>query len=246
MLRNDGDMRLISAKAIQQNADAATTMRRAYILRLLSRSWLLGGLATAQPVFGPVSKRIRMDARKVDANQPRAAGNLAGPDRIARRSRRARFALSPAGRGTVSARSDCARLDAERRRPRTNAAAGIRRARRGAGARGFAVVIPERPGHGATGGPYREDQGGCDDADYDHAGSATADDDRRRARLHAQAAISSADGPALVIGHSAGGFGALALAARDPAEIGAIIAFCAGPRRPCRQPAGRDLRARTG
>ena len=33
-------------------------------------------------------------------------------------------------------------------------------------ARGFAVLVPERPGHGATGGKYLEDQVGCDEADY--------------------------------------------------------------------------------
>ena len=32
-------------------------------------------------------------------------------------------------------------------------------------ARGFAVLVPERLGHGATGGRYLEDQGGCDEAD---------------------------------------------------------------------------------
>src|SRR5437870_10595687 len=42
-------------------------------------------------------------------------------------------------------------------------------------ARGFAVLVPERPGHGATGGKYLEDQGGCDEADYFRAGRATAD-----------------------------------------------------------------------
>ena len=42
-------------------------------------------------------------------------------------------------------------------------------------ARGFAVLVPERPGHGATGGRYLEDQGGCDEADYVRAGRATAD-----------------------------------------------------------------------
>ena len=42
-------------------------------------------------------------------------------------------------------------------------------------ARGFAVLVPQRPGHGATGGTYLEDQGGCDEADYAKAGRATAD-----------------------------------------------------------------------
>ncbi len=42
-------------------------------------------------------------------------------------------------------------------------------------ARGFAVLVPERLGHAPTGGPYLEDQGGCDDADYARSGRATAD-----------------------------------------------------------------------
>src|SRR5258708_35783777 len=42
-------------------------------------------------------------------------------------------------------------------------------------ARGFAVLVPERLGHGATSGRYLEDQGGCDEADYARAGRATAD-----------------------------------------------------------------------
>ena len=41
-------------------------------------------------------------------------------------------------------------------------------------ARGFAVLMPERLGHGATGGRYVEDQGGCDEADYARSGRATA------------------------------------------------------------------------
>src|SRR6266571_8516125 len=43
-------------------------------------------------------------------------------------------------------------------------------------ARGFAVLVPERPGHGATGGRYFEDQGDCDEADYSRAGHATAEE----------------------------------------------------------------------
>src|SRR5258708_1153602 len=43
-------------------------------------------------------------------------------------------------------------------------------------ARGYAVLVPERPGHGATRGKYLEDQGGCDQADYAKSGRATADE----------------------------------------------------------------------
>src|SRR5215470_14327441 len=41
-------------------------------------------------------------------------------------------------------------------------------------ARGFAVLVPERLGHSATGGNYLEEQGDCDEADYISSGRATA------------------------------------------------------------------------
>lgn len=94
-------------------------------------------------------------------------------------------------------------------------------------ARGFAVLVPERPGHGSTGGKYLEDQRGCDEADYARSGRATAEEiSASLTYLHAQPFIRR-DG-AVVIGHSAGGWGALALANADPAEISAIIVFAAG------------------
>ncbi|MCP3372802.1 dienelactone hydrolase family protein [Bradyrhizobium cajani] len=94
-------------------------------------------------------------------------------------------------------------------------------------ARGFAVLVPERLGHGATGGSYVEDQGGCDEADYARAGRATAEEIslaldhlRKQEFIRRDAAV--------VIGHSAGGWGALALANADPSAISAIIAFAPG------------------
>ena len=41
-------------------------------------------------------------------------------------------------------------------------------------AHGYAVAVPQRPGHGKTGGTYYEDQGGCANADYRKAGINTA------------------------------------------------------------------------
>jgi dienelactone hydrolase len=82
-------------------------------------------------------------------------------------------------------------------------------------ARGFAVLVPERPGHGATGGKYLEDQGGCDEADYAKSGRVTADEItaavgllRKQSFIRPEAMV--------VIGHSAGAWGALALAGEDP------------------------------
>lgn len=93
-------------------------------------------------------------------------------------------------------------------------------------ARGFAVLVPERPGHG-VGGKYLEDQGGCDEADYARSGRATADAIRAAAGLLRQQPFIRAGGM-VVIGHSAGGWGALALAGDDSKSVAAIIAFAPG------------------
>jgi dienelactone hydrolase len=94
-------------------------------------------------------------------------------------------------------------------------------------AHGFAVLVPERLGHGATGGPYLEDQGGCDEADYARAGRATAGQIKRALDdLHSQPFVRA--GAAIVIGHSAGAWGALALAGEDPKAIASVIVFAPG------------------
>jgi dienelactone hydrolase len=94
-------------------------------------------------------------------------------------------------------------------------------------ARGFAVLVPERPGHGAAGGKYREDQGGCDEADYSRAGRATAEEIAAALGYMRGQSFIRPDG-AVVLGHSAGGWGALALARQNPPDIAAIIAFAPG------------------
>ncbi|WP_025033135.1 alpha/beta hydrolase family protein [Bradyrhizobium sp. DOA9] len=94
-------------------------------------------------------------------------------------------------------------------------------------ARGFAVLVPERPGHGATGGRYLEDQGGCDEADYARSARATADA-IALALAHLQKQDFIRKDGAIVIGHSAGGWGALALANADPQVIAAITVFAPG------------------
>jgi dienelactone hydrolase len=94
-------------------------------------------------------------------------------------------------------------------------------------ARGFAVLVPERPGHGATGGRYLEDQGGCDEADYAKAGRATADSITAVLDFMRGQSLVRRDGVAIV-GHSAGAWGALALAARNPPGVSAIVAFAPG------------------
>lgn len=94
-------------------------------------------------------------------------------------------------------------------------------------ARGFAVLVPERPGHGATGGKYLEDQGGCDEADYAHSGRATAEEIAAATNFMRRQSFIKPDG-AVIVGHSAGGWGALALAGESRKDISAIVVFAAG------------------
>jgi dienelactone hydrolase len=89
------------------------------------------------------------------------------------------------------------------------------------------VLVPERPGHGATGGKYLEDQGGCDEADYARSGHATAAEISTALNYLRRQSFIRQDG-AVVLGHSAGGWGALALAGADMPGVTAIIALAPG------------------
>lgn len=92
---------------------------------------------------------------------------------------------------------------------------------------GFAVAVPQRPGHGETGGDYREDQGGCDDPDYTRAGLGAAESIAAAvAYMAAQPFVRR--GATVVAGQSAGGWGALAYASRAPAGLRAVIDFAGG------------------
>ena len=94
-------------------------------------------------------------------------------------------------------------------------------------AHGLAVLVPERLGHGATGGAYLEDQGGCEDADYARSARATAEQIKLALDFMSRQPFIRTGG-AIIIGHSAGGWGALALAGEDPRMLSAIIAFAPG------------------
>jgi dienelactone hydrolase len=93
--------------------------------------------------------------------------------------------------------------------------------------RGYLVATPERPGHGRTGGPYLEDQGGCDDADYTRAGlGAAASIETALAQILKRPDVRKTG--VIVVGHSAGGWGVLALASQNPRGISAVVNFAGG------------------
>lgn len=92
---------------------------------------------------------------------------------------------------------------------------------------GYAVALVQRPGHGETKGPYLEDQKGCADADFRGAGLGTARSITAAVDYFSKQRFVRA-AQIVVVGHSAGGWGALALAGQNPKAVKAIIAFAPG------------------
>lgn len=94
-------------------------------------------------------------------------------------------------------------------------------------ARGYVVAVPQRPGHGATGGPYLEAQGRCENVDYVRSGQAVADSIVTATAYLTRQPFVRRKG-VIVVGQSAGGWGALALASRNPKNVAAVINFAGG------------------
>jgi dienelactone hydrolase len=97
-------------------------------------------------------------------------------------------------------------------------------------ARGYAVLVPLRPGYGETGGAYLEANSrtrACRDADYRRSGAATADSIAAAVDFMVRQTFVKRGGT-IVVGQSAGGWGALALASRNPKTVKAVIAFAPG------------------
>lgn len=94
-------------------------------------------------------------------------------------------------------------------------------------ARGFAVIVPQRLGHGKTGGPFLEDPENCDAAEYAMAAQATGEAIvTAMTFMRAQTFIRKDS--SVIVGHGAGGWGALHLADQSPKNISAIIVFAPG------------------
>ena len=88
--------------------------------------------------------------------------------------------------------------------------------------RGFAVVFPLRLGFGATGGPYLEGNGECSEADYVRDGREIARQTDAVARYLAGRPDMDSN-RIVVLGHSTGGWGALAYDGMDhPGVVGFI------------------------
>lgn len=93
--------------------------------------------------------------------------------------------------------------------------------------RGYVVMFPLRRGYGATGGPLQEGYGSCDSADYVYAGRTTARDIAAAVR-YATALPFVRPGDAVVVGQSAGGWGAIAYDSLPHPEVSAFIVMAGG------------------
>lgn len=93
--------------------------------------------------------------------------------------------------------------------------------------RGFVVVLPQRRGHGATGGDLAEGADSCSDPDHYRAGRAAADDVEAAVEfMQRQPFIARSS--TIVAGISTGGWASLALAERNPANVKGILNFAGG------------------
>lgn len=93
--------------------------------------------------------------------------------------------------------------------------------------RGYVVVLPLRRGYGATGGPWAEGYGRCNNPDYVDAGLQTAADIRATIDYMRGQSFVAPD-RTIVVGQSAGGWGTLALSSLNPSGVPAMIDFAGG------------------
>ena len=94
-------------------------------------------------------------------------------------------------------------------------------------AQGYMVVVALRPGFGSSDGPYMEPGGPCGNRDYVHDGRETAAVEA--AIAESAAALPDTDPKRIVVlGQSAGGFGAIALADDPPPGVVGVISFAGG------------------
>ena len=93
--------------------------------------------------------------------------------------------------------------------------------------RGYVVVLPQRRGHGATGGELEESVGTCAKPNHVRSGEIAADDIAAVVDFMTRQPGIAADG-AIVVGVSTGGWASLALAARNPAQVRAVVNIAGG------------------
>lgn len=93
--------------------------------------------------------------------------------------------------------------------------------------RGYIVVLPQRRGHGATGGVLSEGIGNCANPDHYQSGLVAADDIAAVVNYFQEQPF-VAQTQVVVAGISTGGWASLAYASRNPKGVRAVINFSGG------------------
>jgi dienelactone hydrolase len=93
--------------------------------------------------------------------------------------------------------------------------------------RGYVVAFPLRRGYGETGGVWAEDTGGCPNPDFVRAGLETARDIDAVVNYAAGLPFVRPDG-VVVVGQSAGGWGAIAYASAPHPKVAAFVVMAGG------------------
>ena len=93
--------------------------------------------------------------------------------------------------------------------------------------RGYVVAFPLRRGYGATGGPFAETTGRCQQPDFVHSGIETARDINAAVDYLTSLPFVRHDG-AVVVGVSAGGWGAIAYDSLPHPKVAAFVVMAGG------------------
>jgi pimeloyl-ACP methyl ester carboxylesterase len=93
--------------------------------------------------------------------------------------------------------------------------------------RGYVVAFPLRRGYGASGGEWAENYGGCNRADYFHAGLETARDIDAAVQALTTLPFVRPDG-VVIVGQSAGGWGTIAYDSVPHPRVSAFIVMAGG------------------
>ncbi len=93
--------------------------------------------------------------------------------------------------------------------------------------RGFAVIVPIRRGHGATGGDYFEDFGKCSAPDYEKPSREAARDVLAACNFGAKLPFVNPE-CILLVGQSAGGLACLTAASFNPPGLIGVVNFAGG------------------
>lgn len=93
--------------------------------------------------------------------------------------------------------------------------------------RGYVVVLPQRRGHGATGGELVEARGNCADPDHYTSGLVAAEDIAAAIGFMSEQPF-IAPSETIAVGISSGGWASLALASRSDVGLRAVVSFAGG------------------